>query len=60
MKFLYLRKNSNLTVLNMAYKLNLLQPEQEVFCYFTYSRSQTGNAWKIPLDVMKFVFLHPT
>jgi hypothetical protein len=54
MKFVYLRKNINLTVLNMAYKLDLLQPEQEVFFYFTYSRSQTSNAWKIPLEVMKF------
>jgi len=28
MKFVYLRKNSNLTVLNMGYKLDLLQPKQ--------------------------------
>jgi len=27
MKFVYLRKNSNLTVLNMGYKLDLLQPK---------------------------------
>jgi len=60
MKFVYLRNNSHLTVLNMAYKLDLLQPEQEVFCYFTYSRSQTSNARKIPLEKMKFVYLHPT
>jgi len=31
MKFVYLRKNSNLSVLNMGYKLDLLQPKQEYF-----------------------------
>jgi len=60
MKFVYLRKNNNLTVLNMGYKLDLLQPKPEVFWHFTYSRSETNNAWKIPLEVMKFVYLHPT
>jgi len=60
MKFVYLRKNSNLTVLNMGYKLDLLQPRQEVFWHMTYSRSETNNAWNIPFEVMKFVYLHPT
>jgi len=31
MIFVYLRKNSNLTVLNMGYKIDLLQPKQKVF-----------------------------
>jgi len=31
MKFLYLRKNSYLTVLKMGYRLDLLQPKQELF-----------------------------
>jgi len=31
MEFVYLQKNSNLTMLNMGYKLDLLQPKQEVF-----------------------------
>jgi len=31
MIFVYLRKNSNINVLNMGYKLDLLQPKQEVF-----------------------------
>jgi len=26
----------------------------------TYSRSKTNNAWKISLEVMKFVYLHTT
>jgi len=60
MKFVYLRNNSKLTVLNMGYKLDLLQPKQEVFLHLTYSLSKTNNAWKIPLEVMKFVYLHPT
>jgi len=68
-KFVYLlsksheipiRANSNLPVLNMGYKLHLLQPKQEVFIHLTYSRTETKNAWKIPLEVMKFVYLHPT
>jgi len=45
MKFVYVRKNSYLTVLNMGYKLDLLQPKQEVFWHFTYSRSGRSNAW---------------
>jgi len=45
MKFVFIRKNSNLTVLNMGYKLDLLRPKQEVFWHFTYSRSETSNAW---------------
>jgi len=60
MKFVYLRKNSNLTVLNMGYKFDLLQPKQEVFWHLTYSRSETNNAQKIPLGIMKFLYLHPT
>ena len=51
MKFVYLRKNSKLTVLNMGYKLDLLQPKQEVFD-LTYSRSETMNAWKIKIEVI--------
>ena len=60
MKFVYLRKNSNITVLNMVYKLDLNQPKQEVFWHLTYSRPETSNAWKIPHEVMKFVYLLPT
>jgi len=60
MKFVYLRKYRILTVLNMCFKLDLIQPKGEVFWHFTYSRSETSNAWKIPLEVMKFVYLHPT
>jgi len=26
----------------------------------TYSRSETNNAWNIPHEIMKFVYLHPT
>jgi len=44
----------------MNYKLDLLQPIQEVFWHLTYCRSETINALKIPLDVMKFVYLNPT
>ena len=44
----------------MGYKLDLLQPKQDVFWSLTYSRSETNNAWIIPLEVMKFVYLHPT
>ena len=39
---------------------NLLQPKQDVFLHLTYSRSEKNNAWIIPLEVMKFVYLHPT
>jgi len=49
-----LTKESYLTVLNMCNKLDLLQPKQEVFWHLTYSRSETNNAWKITLEVMKF------
>jgi len=57
MRFVYLRKNSDLTVLIMGYKLDLLQPKQEVFWDLTYSRSETNKAWKITLEVMTyFVF----
>jgi len=55
-KFVYLRKNRKLTVLNMGYKLDLLQPKQEVFWHLTYSRSETNNAWKIAFEVMNFVY----
>jgi len=44
----------------MGYKLDLLQPKQEVFWHFTNSRSGTSNAWKIPLEVIKLVYLYPT
>jgi len=56
MNFVYLRKNSNLSVMNMGYKLDLLEPKQEVFRHLTYSRSETNNAGNIPLEVMNFVF----
>jgi len=49
-----------IAMLNMCYKLDLLQPKQEVFWHFTYSRSETCKAWKISLEVMKFVYLHAT
>jgi len=55
-----LRTYRNLTVLNMGYKIDLLQPKQDVFWSLTYSRSETNNAWIIPLEVIKFVYLHPT
>jgi len=60
MKFFYLQKNSNFTVLNMGYKLDFLQPKQEVFWHLTYIRSEINNAWKFPHEVMKFVYLHTT
>jgi len=44
----------------MGYKLVWLQPKQDVFWQFSYSRSETNNPWKISLEVMKFVYLHPT
>jgi len=44
----------------MGYKLDLLQPKQDVFWHLTYSRSETNNSWIIPLEVLKFVYLHPT
>jgi len=42
MKFVYLRKNSNLTVLNMGYKLDILQLNKK-FLHLTYSRPETSN-----------------
>jgi len=51
---------SNLTVLNMGYKHDLVQLKQDVSWHLTYSRSVTYIAWKIPLDVMKFVYFHKT
>jgi len=50
----------NLTVLNMCYKFDLLQPKQDVFWHLTYSRSESNNAWKISLEEMKFVYLVTT
>jgi len=60
LKFVQVRTNGNLTVLNMGYKFDLFQLKQDVFSHLTYSRSETNNAWKISLEVMKFVFLHTT
>jgi len=60
LKFVQLQTNCNLTVMNMGYKFDLLQLKQDVFWHLTYSRSETNNAWKISLEVMKFVFLHTT
>jgi len=31
-----------------------------VFWHLTYCRSEMNNAWKISLEVMKFVYLHTT
>jgi len=42
----------------MGYKFHLLQLKQDMFWHLTYSRSETNNAWKISLQVMKFVYLH--
>jgi len=44
----------------MGYKFDLLQLKQGVFWNFTYSRSETNNAWKIALEVIKYVYFHPT
>ena len=60
LKFVYLRANSNSTVMNRVYKLHLLQPKKDVFWHSSYSRSRTINAWKIPVEVTKFLYLHPT
>jgi len=60
MKFIYFRKNSKLTVLNLGLKLDLLHSKQEVFWHLTYSRPETSKAWKNSLEVIKFVYLHPT
>jgi len=46
--------------MNRVYKLQLLQPKQDVFWHSSYSRSDTINAWKIPVEVKKIVYLHPT
>jgi len=46
--------------MKMSYNLDLLQPKQDVLWHLTYSRSETINAWKIGLEVMKFEYLHPT
>ena len=59
-KVLKLRTNGNLTVLNMGYKFDLFQLKQGVFWNLTYSRSETNNALKISLEVMKLVYLHTT
>jgi len=44
----------------MGYKLDLLQPKEDVFWHLTYSRSETNKAWKISLDVINFAYLHTT
>jgi len=44
----------------MGYKLDLLQPKQDVFWHLTHSRLKTNNAWKISLEVKKFVYLQTT
>ena len=44
----------------MGYKFDLLKLKQDVFWHLTYSRSETKNAWKISLEIMKFVYLHTT
>jgi len=44
----------------MGYEFDLLKPKQEVFWNLIYSRSETSNAWKIPLEEIKFVYLYPT
>jgi len=53
-------KESNLNVLNMGYKFDLVQAKQDVTWHLTYSRSVTNIAWKISLHVMKFVYFHKT
>ena len=60
LKFVYIRTNGNLTVLNMGYKFDLLQLKQGVFWNLTYNRSETNNALKISLEVMKLMYLHTT
>jgi len=44
----------------MGYKFDLLQLKHDMFWHLTYRRSETNNAWKISLEVMKFVYLHTT
>jgi len=42
----------------MGYKLDLLQPKQDVFWHFTYSQSDTSNAWKITPEVWNlFIYI---
>ena len=52
--------NGNLTVLNMGYKFDLLQLKQGVLSNLTYSRSETNNALKFSLEVMKLAYLYRT
>jgi len=42
----------------MGYKFDLFQLKQGVFWNLTYSRSETNNALKISLELMKLVYLH--
>jgi len=44
----------------MGYKFDVLQLKQDVFWHLTYSRTETNNAWKISLEVIKFVYLDTT
>jgi len=44
----------------MGYKFDLLQLKQDVFWHLTYSRSDSKNACKISLEIIKFVYLHTT
>ena len=46
-------------MLIVGYKYDLIQLKQDVFWLLTYSRSES-NAWKISLEVMKFVYLDTT
>ena len=55
-----MRTNGNLTVLNMGYEFDLLQLKQGVFWNLTYRRSETNNALKISLEIMKLLYLHRT
>ena len=52
--------NGNLTVLNKCYKFVLLQLKQGVLSNLTYSRSETNNALKFSLEVMKLAYLYRT
>jgi hypothetical protein len=56
MKFVYLRTTCSLTVLNMGYKLDLLQLKKVVCWRFTYCLSLTNKARNhVSLQAMKFV-----
>ena len=44
----------------MGYKLDLLQPKQDVLWHLTYSSPETNDAWTVPLEVMKIVYLQST